>query len=62
MRLRERLAKLEAAHTTVPTAEESLFALERLTSPPAGYTDTDRRMDEASLRAWEAAAIAAGLG
>ena len=61
-KLQPRVRRLETATADSPTHEESLFALERLESPPPGYTDANRERDEDILRRWNVAAIKAGLG
>ena len=60
-RLQPRLRRLETATPSVPTHEESLFACERLTDPPAGYTEEDRQRDQDVVSRWARAVIAAGL-
>jgi hypothetical protein len=60
-RLQPRLRRLETATPSVPTHEESLFACDRLTDPPAGYTEQHRRRDQGVVSRWTRAVIAAGL-
>lgn len=57
-----RLAKLEAVSPDVPRHEECVLALDRLESPPVGYTEADRARDQALIRRADEAAYAAGLG